>query len=274
MSTFLIIGGTGKVGSRLSHILRSQGHDARVASRTRGDVTFDWKEPETFVRALHGAQGVFIIGPGSATDWSSSLTQFLAVAHAQGVKHAVLLSARGVEFLPDGAVARAEAALRVGPLDWTILRPSHFAQNFTEAMFVPIDGTVTAPVANGAQPFIDVDDIAHVAATVLVDDSWASETIELSGPIAHTFDEAVSILGDRSGQTIGFQDEDPLEHTGRLRDAGTPEGYITWRMAMLNGIRRGDDAYLSDGVLRVLGRPATSFTDWAARDASMPTVAP
>ncbi|WP_130178566.1 NAD(P)H-binding protein [Cryobacterium sp. SO1] len=273
MSTFLIIGGTGKVGSRLSHILRSQGHDARVASRTHGDVTFDWTAPETFTRALHGVQGVFIIGPGSATDWSSSLTQLLAVAQAQGVRHAVLLSARGVEFLRDGAVARAETALRVGPLVWTILRPTHFAQNFTEAMFVPIDGTVTAPVARGAQPFIDVEDIAHVAATVLVDDAWACETIELSGPIAHTFHEAVEILGERSGQPMDFRDEDPLEHTRRLRDAGTPEGYIAWRMAMLDGIRRGDDAYLSDGVLRVLGRPATSFTDWAAREAAVLTVA-
>jgi uncharacterized protein YbjT (DUF2867 family) len=269
MNTFLIIGGTGKVGSRLAQILRMQGHQPRVASRTGGDVRFDWREPETYAPALEGVHGVFVVGPGSATDWSASLTQLLAVAHDKDVKHAVLLSARGVEFLPDGAVARAETALRSGPLLWTVLRPSHFAQNFTEAMFVPVDDRVTAPVADGAQPFIDVEDIAQVAAAVLTDDSWAYETIDLSGPVAHTFDEAVDILGGHIGRHLEFEDEDPDEHTQRLRDAGTPEGYIIWRMAMLNGIRRGDDAYLSDGVHRVLGRHAVSFADWAAREAGV-----
>ena len=269
MNTFLIIGGTGKVGSRLAQILRSQGHEPRIASRTGGDVRFDWRAPETYAQALEGVHGVFVVGPGSATDWSESLTHLLTEAHSKDVKHAVLLSARGVEFLPDGAVARAETALRNGPLLWTVLRPSHFSQNFTEAMFVPVDDTVIAPVADGAQPFIDVEDIAQVAAAVLTDDAWAYETIDLSGPVAHTFDDAVAILGNHTDRALAYRDEDPAEHTRRLRDAGTPEGYITWRMAMLNGIRRGDDAYLSDGVQRVLGRPAVSFADWAAREAGV-----
>ena len=37
---------------------------------------------------------------------------------------------------------------------------------------------------------------------------------------------------------------------------------------MLGGIRRGEDAYLSDGVQRILGRPATSFSEWAGREAA------
>jgi hypothetical protein len=37
-------------------------------------------------------------------------------------------------------------------------------------------------------------------------------------------------------------------------------------MAILGGIRRGDDAYVSTGVTRVLGRPATSFQDWLERE--------
>lgn len=39
---------------------------------------------------------------------------------------------------------------------------------------------------------------------------------------------------------------------------------------MLGGIRSGADAYLSDGVQRVLGRPATDFRTWALREASVP----
>ena len=172
MTTFLIIGGTGKVGSRLARLLRDAGHGVRIASRTAGDVRFDWRDAESYGPAFAGVDGVFLVGPGSATDWSDTLSAVLAVAATEGVRHAVFLSARGVEFLPDGAVDRAERALMAGPVPWTILRPSHFAQNFTEAMFVPEDGVVVAPVAAGAEPFIDAFDIAAVAAEVLGSGGW------------------------------------------------------------------------------------------------------
>jgi uncharacterized protein YbjT (DUF2867 family) len=269
MSTFLIIGGTGKVGSRLAQILVHRGHVARVASRTGGHVRFDWRDTDTYAAALDRVSGVFIVGPGSATDWSESLRDLLEVAWSKGVSHAVFLSARGVEFLPDGAVARAEAALAAGPVPWTILRPTHFAQNFTEAMFVPVGGNVVAPVGEGAEPFIDAEDIAQVAAAVLMSDEWRDEIIELSGPAALTFDEAVAILAQRVDRPFRFVDELPELHAARLCRLQTPEGYIEWRLAMLGGIHRGDDAYLSDGVQRVLGRPATSFSDWAERESSV-----
>jgi hypothetical protein len=113
-------------------------------------VPFNWNDSATWPATLAGADGVFIVGPGSATDWSPRLARLLDVAAAAGVRRAVLLSARAVEFLPGGAVDRAERALRDGPVPWTILRPAHFAQNFTEARFVPRAGVIHAPAALAA----------------------------------------------------------------------------------------------------------------------------
>lgn len=262
MSTFVILGGTGKVGRRLTLLLRSAGHTATPVGRP----SFDWHDESTWAGALAGADGVFIVGPGSATDWSPSLTRFLDRAAEAGVQHAVLLSARGVEFLPGGAVAASEKALRAGPLAWTILRPSHFAQNFTEAMFVPVDGTIIAPVGDGAEPFIDVEDIAEVAAATLTGRAHDNQILALSGPAALTFPEAAAVLESVSGRPARFRSESDEAHVARLRAAGTPEGYIRWRMAMLGGIRSGADAYVSDGVPVVLGRPATGFAEWAAHE--------
>lgn len=264
----LLIGGTGKVGRRLARVLRDQGQEVRLASRSGGDVRFDWRDPETYDHALAGVDAVFIVGPGSATDWSPLLRDLLARSVSAGVRRAVLLSARGVEFLPGGAVDRAERALREGPIPWSILRPSHFAQNFTEAMFVPVDGVVVAPVARGKQAFVDVEDLAEVAAVLLTNPDFESDVVEVSGPEAIGFDAAVALLGDSAGQPFAFVDETPEQHVERLRAAGTPEGYITWRMAMLGGIRSGRDSRVSDGVPRVLGRPATSFAEWARREAA------
>jgi len=180
----------------------------------------------------------------------------------------VLLSARGVEFHPQGAVAAAERALRAGAPAWTILRPTHFAQNFTEAMFVPVDGRIVVPVGDAAHPFVDVEDLAEVAAAVLAGGGYDGRILELSGPEAITFAAAAATLAQLSGQSAVFESESDEEHVARLRAAGTPEGYIVWRMAMLNGIRSGADAYVSDGISEVLGRPATSFGDWARREAA------
>ena len=209
MGTFLIIGGTGKVGRRVATHLTHAGHLARVASCTGEDVRFDWRDPATYRSAVDGVDGVFVVGPGSATDWPGSLTEFLEVAAGAGVRHVVLLPARGVEFLPDGAVARAERALADGPIPWTILRPTHFAQNFTVAMFVPVAGAVIAPVGEGTEPFVDVGDIAEVAATVLASDGWKNETIDISGPYALGFADAVAIPGEHAKRLFRYETETP-----------------------------------------------------------------
>jgi uncharacterized protein YbjT (DUF2867 family) len=264
MAQHLILGGTGKVGARLTRALTAAGHAPRPASRNSA-TRFDWSDTSTWPAALADAEGLFIVGPGSAADWSPQLTRLLDLACTSGVRRAVLLSARGVEFLPDGAVARSERALRDGPLPWTILRPTHFAQNFTEAMLAPSDGLISAPVGEGTEPFIDVADIADVAARVLAG-GFDGGILELSGPEAVGFARAAEILTEASGIAVRFADEADADHVGRLRAAGTPEGYVQWRMAMLGGIRRGADAYLSDGVQQVLGREPAGLQDWARRE--------
>ena len=265
MATFLILGGTGKVGRRLVPALLQAGHEPRPASR-HAAVRFDWADESSWPGALAGTDGLFIIGPGSATDWSPRLSRLLGTAAAAGTRHAVLLSARGVEFRPGGAVDRAEQALRDGPLAWTILRPAHFSQNFTEAMFAPDHGLITAPVGIGREPFVDVADVADVGAAVLSQPGYDGATVAMSGPASISFDEAAATLAEVSGLPVRFEDESEAAHADQLRAAGTPEGYIDWRLAMLGGIRRGADAYTSDGVQQVLGRPPVSFTDWARRE--------
>ncbi|MFR0357398.1 NAD(P)H-binding protein [Streptomyces sediminimaris] len=270
MAKIIVLGGNGKVGRRLTGLLEEQGHQAVPASRSSA-VRFDWRDGTTWQPVLAGAEAVFVVGPGSARDWSGPLAALLGAADRAGVRHAVLLSARGVEFLPGGAVDLAERALASGPVPWTVLRPAHFAQNFTEAMFAPVDGVITAPVGDAAEPFVDVRDIAEVAARVLADRTFTGERIALSGPAAVTFEEAAAALSAASGTEVRYEPEEPAAHAARLRAAGTPEGYVRWRMAMLEGIRTGADAYVSDGVEQVLGRPATAFAAWAADE--VPTAA-
>jgi uncharacterized protein YbjT (DUF2867 family) len=265
MSTYLVLGGTGKVGRRVVDRLRTAGHVARAASR-HGEWPLDVLRADTWGPALVDVEGVLLVGPGSTTDYVPLMGEFVQRAHGAGVKRVVLLSARGAEFHPGGIVARAERAVAAGPLPWTILRATWFAQNFTEGFFAPQGDVISAPTGDGREPFVDVDDLAAVAAVALRSDRFAGETLGVSGPGALTFAQAAAALSGPAGRELTFVAADPHDYARSLVEGGFSAQYVAWRMAMLDAIRAGRDAHLSDGVSRVLGRPATPFGDFAARD--------
>ncbi|HEY6888839.1 MAG TPA: hypothetical protein VI300_13695 [Solirubrobacter sp.] len=238
MSTFLVIGGTGKTGRRVVERLTGGGHEVRIASRATG---FDWARPEYDLTAV---DGVFLTVPGQDPRNPERVAALLSGYRGR----AVLLSARAVEFHPDGALAAVEDAVR----GHTILRPSWFVQNFTEGFLQPdADGVVTAPTGDGREPFVDLDDVADVAATALTQPGHEGVTYELSGPEAITFAEAA----ERVGGT--FVAADPDTYAASL---DLPAEYVAWRMAMFDAIREGRDARVSRGVEDALGRPARPFS--------------
>jgi nucleoside-diphosphate-sugar epimerase len=236
MSTFLVIGGTGKTGRRV--VERLAGHEVRIASRATG---FDWSKPEY---DLTGVDGVFLTVPGQDPRNPERVRALLDGFAGR----AVLLSARAVEFHPDGALAAVEDAVR----GHTILRPSWFVQNFTEGFLRPgDDGVVTAPTGDGREPFVDLDDVADVAVAALTQPGHEARTYELSGPEAITFEAAARRVGGT------FVAADPDAYAASL---DLPAEYVAWRMAMFDAIREGRDARVSRGVEDALGRPPRAFS--------------
>ena len=131
MSTYLIVGATGKTGGRVASLLAAE-HRVLAASR-HGAVRFDWADASSFGPALDGAEGMFLTVPGQAPEGASRVAELLRLAARSSVKRVVLLSARAVEFHPTGALAAVEQVVRQSPIAHTVLRPSWFAQNFTES---------------------------------------------------------------------------------------------------------------------------------------------
>ena len=92
----LVIGGTGKTGSRVVENLTKLGHDVTIGSRN-GSPAFDWDDPSTYAAALKGMDRAYIVYypdlavPG-ARDAISKLTE---AALKQGLEKVVLLSGKG-----------------------------------------------------------------------------------------------------------------------------------------------------------------------------------
>jgi TPP-dependent indolepyruvate ferredoxin oxidoreductase alpha subunit len=89
---------------------------------------------------------------------------------------------------------------------------------------------------------------------------------DLSGPQALTFAEAASVLAERTGRPVAHVDLPVEQWVAGAAANGLPVEYAGMLGGLFGLIRDGHDAHVSDGVQRALGRPATSFADWAARE--------
>ena len=62
--SFLVIGASGKTGSRVYNTLKDNGFNVKGASRN-GEVHFDWQAPETWAASLRDVDAVFVpVGGG------------------------------------------------------------------------------------------------------------------------------------------------------------------------------------------------------------------
>jgi uncharacterized protein YbjT (DUF2867 family) len=59
--TALILGGTGRTGSRMAGNLARRGISTRTAARRGADVRFDWDDPATHGDALAGVDRLYLV---------------------------------------------------------------------------------------------------------------------------------------------------------------------------------------------------------------------
>ncbi len=265
MKNILILGGTGKTGRRVASRLKDT---ARTASRTGGDVPFDLDDPATWAPALDGVTAAYVVEPET---WKGAtrVPRFVAEAVTAGVERVVLLSAPGAD--DDGHPLKAvEQAVRGSGAGWTILRPTWFAQNFSESFWLPgvLGGTLAMPTGDARTPFVDAEDIADVAVAALTEDRHDGQVYELTGPRAIGFGEAADLIGRATGRTIGYADVDPEVFVERQVADGIPAPVARMLTGLLVAIRDGGGGVPTDGVERALGRPARPFEDYVTEAAA------
>ncbi|MEY9935032.1 uncharacterized protein YbjT (DUF2867 family) [Catenulispora sp. GP43] len=271
MENFLILGGTGKTGRRIASRLTAAGHQVRTASRTGGDVRLDLDDPATHTPALAGITAAYLIEPGSVSGDNNPprMAALVDAAVAAGVRRLVLLSAPGADS-EHHPLHATEQAVRGSGLEWTVVRPGWFSQNFSEDFWLPAvrSGTLALPAGEGKIPFIDAEDIADVAAAALTEDRHAGQVYELTGPRALGFGEAAELIAAASGRPLQYLAVTPEAFVEQQLAHGVPRTTAE-RMAGL--VARGADGSvegLSDGVEKALGRSPRRFEDFVVAAAA------
>jgi uncharacterized protein YbjT (DUF2867 family) len=269
--TTLVIGGTGKTGSRIAARLTALGLAVRTAARDGADVRFEWDDPSTHRHAVDGASRVYLMAPVMRTTFARQLSAFLDLAETTGVRHVTYLSIYGTESAPVELGHRAVELDLIGRSSMThsILRPAWFMQNFSEGFLYPRDGAVVVPTGSGGEAFVDVDDIAAVAAATLADPAaHAGAAYPLTGPEALTIAEAAEIIATASGSAIQHVDIDRDVWIEGVLAAGVPAEYGRMLRWLTETAASGAGSRPNDVVERVTGAPPTSFAGFARRNAA------
>jgi uncharacterized protein YbjT (DUF2867 family) len=262
----LVIGGTGKTGRRVAERLERRGIPTRIGSRS-ADPPFDWDDSGTWAGALEGAGAAYISYypdiaiPGAV----EAVTELAATALDQGVRRLVLLSGRGEE-----EAQRAERAVRESGADWTIVRCSWFNQNFDEGQFAEqvAAGEVVLPATVVPEPFVDVEDIADVAAKALSEDGHEGQVYELTGPRMLTFEEALGEIAAATGREIRYVPVSIEEFAAGAREEGVPEDIVEFLTYLFGEVLDGRNAVLTDGVQQALGREPRDFSEFVREAAA------
>ncbi|MGD9696989.1 MAG: SDR family oxidoreductase [Thermoleophilia bacterium] len=259
--TILITGGTGTTGRRIAARLEAAGHAVRAGSR-EGSPPFRWEVPATWDAVLDGVGAVYLCyHPDLSVPGAPEVVgAFAERAAARGVGRMVLLSGRG-----EADAERAERIVRGIAPRATIIRAAWFAQNFSENFLAgPVrEGVVALPVGDVREPFIDVEDIADIAAAALTGDGHAGELYEVTGPRLMTFAEATAEIAGATGREIAYARIAIDDLAAGLADAGAPDGEVELVRYLFTEVLDGRNERLEDGVRRALGRPPRDFADYA-----------
>jgi uncharacterized protein YbjT (DUF2867 family) len=194
---FVIIGGTGLIGSKLVARLRDRGIDAVAAAPNTGVNTLTG---EGVAEALQGASVVVDVSNSPSFEESAVMTFFttstrnlLAQAAAAGVKHYVALSVVGTDRIPDSPYLRAKHAQEMliaeSGIPYSIVHATQFFEFVSRIADEATTGTTVRVPPVLVQPMA-ADDVAKAVGRVAAG-TPINGVIEIAGPEQFRFDDLI-----------------------------------------------------------------------------------
>jgi uncharacterized protein YbjT (DUF2867 family) len=195
----VVIGGHGRVGSKIVEQLGAHGHDAVAADLNTGVNTITG---EGLAEAFAGADVVIDVSNSPSFEdaavmefFTTSTTNVLAAEQVAGIRHHVIFSIVGADRLPGSGYLRAKVAqeklIADSPVPYSIIRSTQFYEFVDSIADAATEGdTVRVPDAR-IQP-IAADDAARAVGRIAVG-TPVNGVVEIGGPEALGFDELIRI---------------------------------------------------------------------------------
>lgn len=271
----LVTGASGNVGYEVVKLLGEEGFAVRAADR-RGEqqgqalapgveaVTFDFNKPETFGPALAGVERMFLMRPPAIADVRRRIFPAIDAAKQAGVKHIVFLSLIGVAKNRIVPHYKIEQHILASGLDYTFLRASFFMQNLntTHRREIQERNEIFVPAGKGKTSFIDVRDIAAVAALTLTQAGHSGRAYDLTGGEALDYDQVARLFSLALGRTITYRRPSLLQFLRRQRKNGVPSSLALVMAGIYTTARLGLAGRLTEDTRRLLDRAPITLKDY------------
>ncbi len=279
----LVTGAGGTVGREVMRALSAVKAPARGAYRSperlaaaaaagMDAVAIDFERPATFPAALAGVEALFLAS-GNVPRQSDLEIAVVRAAREAGVRRLVKLSvwdAPGEAFHFARLHRIVEREIETSGVGFTLLRPNGFMQNFVTFMGAGIrsGGVFAMPGASARVSWVDVRDVAAVAAAALTGPAHAGKAWDLSGPEALTPGEIASRLSAAAGRAIRHVEVSLDEQLEGMLAAGIPRWQADAVVDLSRYYQTGAAARLTSSVREVLGREPIPFDRFARDHAS------
>ena len=193
----VVIGGHGRLGSKLVETLGEHGHDAVAADLGTGVNTITG---EGLAEAFEGADVVIDVSNSPSFEdtavmefFQTSTRNILAAEQAAGIGHHVALSIVGADRLPDSGYLRAKVAqeglITQSPVPYSIVRATQFYEFVNSIADAATEGdTVRLPQAR-IQP-IAAEELASAAGRIATG-TPLNRITEVGGPEPLWFEELI-----------------------------------------------------------------------------------
>ena len=231
-------------------------------------VALDFEDATTFNAALSGVSRVLLIRPPQLADVNKIFAPFIDAMKRAGVRQVVFLSLQGVDKNTVTPHHKIEKLIRESGIPYTFLQPGFFMQNLntTHRNETRLRSELFIPAGNGRTSFIDVRDIAAVAALALTDktDAFINKSYELTGSEALTYTEVAQILSEVLGRTIIYKNPSILRFIWqKWQREHMPLGFTMIMVALYTVSKLGKAAGLTNTTEELLHRPPITFRQFA-----------
>lgn len=277
----LVTGATGKVGIELVGRLREAGAEVKAGTRYPEraremfgsgvevvELNYDWTD--TYDAALNWSERVFLTPPPFSPDAYEAMAPFLDWAVGAHVKHIVLLSGMTVDRVEDLALHHVERHLTEQEIAHTILRPNLYMQNFHPGFLserIRSGGRIALPAGDEAVSFVDVRDVAAVAAKALTGGALFGHECTLTGSEALTLEEVARIVSAAAGRTVTYDAVSDEAFRAILEEDGWRPAEVDVILGFFGDIREGWRAPVYPDTGEILGRPPLTFEAFAREQA-------
>ena len=281
----LVTGATGLNGKELLRVLSASGVAVRALVRNpaRAEaiatlpnveiVQGDMAHPETLATGLRGVDRAMLIS-SSDPMMLDVQTNFIDAARKAGVKHIVKLSGIMPELDSAFRFARMhgeiEKRLEASGMAFTHLRAGEFMPAyFRQVPTIVAQGAMFLPMEDARIASIDVGDIAEIAARVLTSSGHEGKTYPLTGPEALTMTEVAAKLSVAAGKPIRYVNVPPEDARQAQLAAGIPPHLADALFELFAERRHGKESKVWPDAAALLGRPPTTFDEFAGRNAAV-----